>query len=84
MNTYLWIVPFLGLTALIVFLFLAFQRWTTGKQQQMSPEEFRLWFQKNYMGVSQKAGADAPLNRGEGATKTPKVGTAIHQVKPAS
>jgi hypothetical protein len=84
MNTYLWIVPFLGLTALIVFFFLAFQRWTAGKQQQMSPEEFRLWFQKNDMGVSQKAGADAPLNRGEGETKTPKASTAIHQVKPAS
>ena len=59
MNTYLWIVPFLGLTTLIVFLFLAFQRWTAGKQQQMSPEEFRLWFQKNYMGVA--AGGNTPM-----------------------
>ena len=84
MTTYLWIVPFLGLTTLIVLLFLAFQRWTAGKQQQMSPEEFRLWFQKNYMGVSPKAGSAAPLNRGVGATKTRKASAAIHQDKPAS
>ena len=34
MIVYLWIVPFLGLTALIGFLFVALQRWTAMKQQQ--------------------------------------------------
>ena len=84
MTTYLWIVPFLGLTVLIVFLFVALQRWTATKQQQMGAEEFRLWFQNNYMGVSPRAGSDALLNRGEGATKTRKASAAIHQDKPAS
>ena len=60
MTGYLWILPLIGLTALIVLLFVALQRWTAGKQQQMTAEEFRLWFQKNYLGVSTKA--DTPTN----------------------
>lgn len=84
MTAYLWIVPFLGLTALIVFLFVALQRWTATKQQQMSAEEFRLWFQKNYLGVTPKAGSAAPLNPGEGTIRTPKASAAIHRDKPAA
>jgi len=59
MDAYVWIVPVVGLTGLVVFLFLALHRWTAGKQQQMSSEEFRLWFQKNYMGVAAKR--DTPI-----------------------
>ena len=84
MTAYQWIVPFLGLTALFVFLFVALQRWTATKQQRMSAEEFRLWFQKNYLGVSPKASSTAPLNRGESTTKTRQAGAANHQDKPAS
>jgi hypothetical protein len=79
MTAYLWIVPFLGLTALLGFLFAALQRWTATKQQQMSAEEFRVWFQKNYMGVSPKAGSAAPLTRGKSTTRSRKAGAAIHQ-----
>jgi len=84
MIAYLWIVPFLGLTALIGFLFVALQRWTAMKQQQMTADEFRLWFQKNYLGVTAKAGSAAPPNPGEGTTRTRNGSTRIHQDKPAS
>ena len=62
MNAFLWIVPFLGLTALIVYLFVALQRWTAAKQQQLSADEFRVWFQKNFLGVP--AEGDTPTNSG--------------------
>ena len=44
MTAYGWIVPFLGLMVLIVFLFVALQRWTAAKQQQKSAEGFGIWF----------------------------------------
>lgn len=60
MQAYVWIVLLLGLTVLIGCLLVALQRWTAAKQQQLSAEEFRLWFQKNYLGVP--AEGNTPVN----------------------
>jgi hypothetical protein len=40
--------------ALIAFgaLFWAIQIWTTHAQNNLDPEEFQLWFQKHYLGLS--------------------------------
>ena len=51
MTANLWIVALLGLIVLTVVLLVALQRWTAAKQQQMSTQEFRMWFQENYLGV---------------------------------
>jgi len=62
----------------------ALQRWTAAKQEQMSAEEFRVWYLNNYLGVTAKAGSAAPLNPGEGKSRTRKASARIHQENPAS
>lgn len=84
MSAYLWTVVLLGVFFLIGFLFVALHRWTAAKQEQMSAEEFRMWYLKNYLGVTAKAGSVAPLNAGEGTARTRKASARIHQDKPAS
>ena len=83
MYGYLWIILLLGLTAVMVCLFVALQRWTAAKQEQMSAEEFRVWYLKNFLGVTTKVGS-APLNPAAGTSRTRKASTRIHQEKPAS
>ncbi|MCI0423762.1 MAG: hypothetical protein L0387_28180 [Acidobacteria bacterium] len=70
MTANLWMVVFLGLMVLTLFLFVTLQHWTTAKQQQMSAEEFRMWFQENYQEV--KADSAPQPRPGEGATRTRK------------
>ena len=47
----------LGVLAAIMLIFIALQRWTAAKQNQLSKQEFDLWFQKYYMGISVKTQA---------------------------
>jgi cytochrome c-type biogenesis protein CcmH/NrfG len=84
MFTYLWAVLLLGVLVVIGFLFVALQRWTAAKQEQMSAEEFRVWCLDNDLGVTAKAGSAASLNPGEGKSRTRKASARIHQEKPAS
>ena len=78
----LWIVAFLALIVLTVVLFMALQRWTAAKQQQMSAEEFRIWFQENYLGV--KADSTAQPQPGDGGTRTRKANATTRGEKPAA
>ena len=82
MSTNLWIVVFLGLMVLTVVLFVALQRWTAGKQHQMSAEEFRIWFQENYLGA--KADSTPQPPPGDGGTRTRKASATTRGDKPAA
>jgi hypothetical protein len=81
MMAHLWIAVFLGLMVLTLVLFAGLQRWTSAKQQQMRAEAFRLWFQKNYLGVKAEGDSTAPL---KGATRSRKASASIDREKPAS
>ena len=41
-------------TALVLTLLLLdlLRRWTSKKQRELSEQEFRVWYQKNYLGMS--------------------------------
>lgn len=45
---------------LILLLFHFLRRWTSKKQHELSEQEFRVWFQKNYLGMgdSQKMSSE--------------------------
>jgi hypothetical protein len=78
----LWIVAFLALIVLTVVLFMVLQRWTAAKQQQMSAEEFRIWFQEKYLGV--KADSTPQPHPGDGGTGTRKANVTTRGEKPAA
>ena len=82
MSAYLWIIPIVGLLLLVYFLLSALQRWTATKQEQLSAEEFRLWFQTNYLGA--KGDSRVQPGSGESATRSRKAAAVSSQTKPAS
>jgi hypothetical protein len=63
----LWAFVLWGFLILFLALLAALRRLTSAKQQQLSPEEFRRWFQKAYFGVddAQAHSAEAPAKQGK-------------------
>ncbi len=82
MPAYLAITLFLLPIVLIVVLFATLQHWTASKQQQLSAEEFRRWFQRTYLGME----ADSIAQAGpEGRPARTRTASGVrNQDKPAS